>query len=150
MSKCIVNTSRRKGNMSGELFLWHLKITSKNTLNYRSILFKITSFTVSHFNLPLWKAFLCDFSRFHCGWNNRQEHSEITISDMGGRKATTVTSFWESEVINRLRENREGILESSQLPWHWYPQTLSSQPLKPTANASMRPHICTLWFAYTK
>lgn len=108
MSKCIVDTPRKEGNgTSGELFLWQTKITSKNTLNYRSILFKITSFAISHFNLPFWKAFLCDFKRFHCGWNNRQEHFEM-ISDLGGKKAADSYIFLRVWSYRQVKEKQKG------------------------------------------
>lgn len=42
----------------------------------------------SHFNVPFWKAFFSDFNRFHYFWNNWRERSEMTTSELGGRKAT--------------------------------------------------------------
>lgn len=113
-----LSKKRGKWHMSGELFLWHTKITSKNTLNYRSILFKITSFTISHFNLPLWKAFLCDFNRFHCGWNNRQEHSEVMTSDLGGRKATDSYIFLRVWSYQRVKGKQRGNLRKQPTSRH--------------------------------
>lgn len=113
---------RRKWQMGGVSFNIQA-LLHRNTLNYRLVLFKLTSFTLlfSHFNLPFWKAFFSDFNRFHYCWNNSQERSEMTTSELEGRKATDshgiVRARSYQQIEGRTRKQK-GHFRNSQLHGH--------------------------------
>lgn len=72
----------------------------------------MTFFTMclSHFILPFWKGFLHDFNRFHNFWNNWRERSEMTTSELRGRKAADkhgIVKTWTYQQIGDKKDKNK-------------------------------------------